>query len=119
MQKVQKQSWSSALLPIGSKISQAIMNLEKSCMQIVLVVSEGNKLEGTLTDGDIRRALLKGFNLESDVNDIIAREPLVVPPEISKDFILQLMKVNKVQQLPIVNPKGVVIGLHLWDHVLC
>ena len=118
MQKVQKQSWSSALLPIGSKISQAIMNLEKSCMQIVLVVSEGNKLEGTLTDGDIRRALLKGFNLESDVNDIIAREPLVVPPEISKDFILQLMKVNKVQQLPIVNPKGVVIGLHLWDHVL-
>ena len=81
MQKVQTQSWSSALLPLGSKISQAIMNLEKSCMQIVLVVSEGNKLEGTLTDGDIRRALLKGFNLESDVNDIISREPLVVPPE--------------------------------------
>lgn len=112
------QLWRTAILPLGSTIQQAIFSLETSSTQIVLVVSEGNRLAGTLTDGDIRRAFLKGLKLDSVIDDVIHRSPLAVPPEMSRDLVLQLMQINKIHQLPIVNQEGSVIGLHLWDTII-
>lgn len=113
-----QQTWRNALLPIGSKIQQAIRSLEISGMQIVLVVTNEELLAGTLTDGDIRRALLKGMSLDCKIDDIIHLNPLVVPPEIGREHVLQLMQVNKIHQVPIVNSEGLVEGLHLWDSVV-
>jgi dTDP-glucose pyrophosphorylase/predicted transcriptional regulator len=112
------QDWRTTLVPLGSTIQQAIYSLETSSMQIVLAVSEGNKLAGTLTDGDIRRAFLKGLNLESVLDDVIQRNPLAVPPEISRDLVLQLMQINKIHQLPIVDQEGKVVGLHVWENII-
>lgn len=110
--------WRTTLVPLGSTIQQAIYSLEASGTQIVLVVSEGNMLVGTLTDGDIRRAFLKGFKLESIIDEVIHRSPLAVPPEISRDLVLQLMQINKIHQLPIVDQEGKVVGLHVWDNII-
>jgi dTDP-glucose pyrophosphorylase len=112
------QFWRNTLLPIGSTIQQAIRSLEVSGMQIVLVVSRGELLVGTLTDGDIRRAFLRGLSLNSKIDDIIHLNPFVVPPEIGREQVLQLMRANKIHQLPMVNSGGVVEGLHLWDSVI-
>lgn len=109
------QLWQTAILPLGSTIQQAIFSLETSSTQIVLVVSEGNKLVGTLTDGDIRRAFLKGLKLDNAIDDVIHTSPLAVPPEMSRDLVLQLMQINKIHQLPIVDQEGSVVGLHVWD----
>jgi predicted transcriptional regulator len=117
-QKIDSQAWSATLIPLNSTIQQAIHNLENSSLQIVLAVSEGNKLEGTLTDGDIRRALLKGHTLNSTIDVVIHRKPLIVQPEIGKDLVLQLMKINKIHQLPIVDQNGAVVGLHVWDFII-
>lgn len=111
-------AWLTTLLPLGSTIQQAIHSLENSSMQIVLAVSAGNKLAGTLTDGDIRRAFLRGHRLNSTIDDVINRGPLIVPPEIGRDLVLQLMKINKIHQLPIVDQAGVVVGLHVWDYIV-
>jgi dTDP-glucose pyrophosphorylase len=112
------QTWQATLLPTGATIQQAIHSLEKSSMQIVLAVSAGNKLAGTLTDGDIRRAFLRGFKLDSTIDEVIHRNPLVVPSELGKDLVLQLMKVNKIHQLPIVDQEGMVVGLHVWNSII-
>lgn len=112
------QLWRTAILPLGSAIQQAIFSLETSSTQIVLVVSEGNRLAGTLTDGDIRRAFLKGLKLDSVIDDVIQRNPLAVPPEMSRDLVLQLMQINKIHQLPIVDQEGSVVGLHVWDTII-
>jgi UTP-glucose-1-phosphate uridylyltransferase len=87
-------------------------------MQIVLAVSDGNRLAGTLTDGDIRRAFLKGLKLDGVIDDVIHRNPLAVPPEISQALVLQLMQINKIHQLPILDKEGAVVGLHLWDTII-
>lgn len=87
-------------------------------MQIVLVVSPDGTLLGTLTDGDIRRGLLRGLDLNSSIDAIIYREPLVVPPRLGRDTVLQLMQANKIHQLPIVDEGRRVVGLHLWDELL-
>lgn len=112
------QLWRTTLVPLGSTIQHAIRSLETSSMQIVLVVTEDNRLAGTLSDGDIRRAFLKGVGLDSRIDDVIHRNPLVVPLEISRDLVLQLMQINKIHQLPIVDSEGVVVGLHIWDSII-
>lgn len=118
IEKIDPQAWRTTLLPLGSTIQHAIHSLENSGSQIVLAVSEGNKLAGTLTDGDIRRAFLKGHGLDSVIDDVVHSNPLVVPPEIGRDLVLQLMKVNKIHQLPIVDHDGVIVGLHVWDSIV-
>jgi len=112
------QDWLATLLPPTATVQEAIRSLEASSMQIVLAVSETNKLIGTLTDGDIRRAFLKGFGLESKLETIIQRDPLAVPPALRREVVLELMKLNKVHQLPVVDQDGKVIGLHVWDDIV-
>ena len=60
-------SWKKCILNFNSSIRDAIINLEKSKIQIVLAVNNKNIFVGTLTDGDIRRAILEGIDLESPI----------------------------------------------------
>ncbi|MDR2195945.1 MAG: nucleotidyltransferase family protein [Gallionellaceae bacterium] len=114
----ENQLWRETLVPQGATIQQAIYSLDKSAMQIVLIVAENGQLLGTVTDGDIRRAFLRGLRLDSNIDDVIHRNPLVAPPEITRDLILHLMQANKIHQVPIVDSEGKVIGLHIWDSMI-
>ena len=110
--------WRNALLSSDATLQQAIRNLDESALQIVLVVSSDGALLGTLTDGDIRRGLLRGSDLNSSINAIVNREPLVVPPQLGRDMVLQLMQANRIHQLPVVDGDRRVVGLHLWDALM-
>lgn len=98
-------------------MQDAIKSLDSSGLQIVIAVGPGNKLAGTITDGDIRRGLLRGSELSDSIDDILYRAPLVVPPQLGQDAILHLMQANKIHQLPIVDDSGQVVGLHLRDEM--
>ncbi len=112
-----EERWRRAILPANSTIEHAIRNLEQAAIRIVLVVNEAHELEGTLSDGDIRRGLLKGLNLNSPIKSVIHRNALVVPPDMGRELVLQLMVANKIQQIPVVNEQHHVVGLHLWDEI--
>lgn len=105
------------LLPLASSVQDVIQSLDRSGMQIVIVVDAEDILVGTITDGDIRRGLLGGLDLSSPSGAILHRDPLVVPPQLGQDAVLQLMQVNKIHQLPIVDQDRRVLGLHLWDEL--
>jgi dTDP-glucose pyrophosphorylase len=109
--------WRKAILPANATIEQAIRNLDEASVRIVLVANEEGVLEGTLSDGDIRRGLLKGLNLDSPIANIIRHNPLVVPPELERELVMQLMVANKIQQIPVVDECRHVVGLHLWDEI--
>ncbi|MDH4395562.1 MAG: nucleotidyltransferase family protein [Limnobacter sp.] len=111
-------SWLKTLLPTDATVQQAIHSLESSSMQIVLVQSKDGRLFGTLTDGDIRRAFLRGLTLDSKVSEIAHRKPLVAPPNMGRDLVLQLMQANRIHQLPVVDSDGRPLGLHVWDEIL-
>lgn len=113
-----KDLWKRAILRPDDRIRDAIRNLNDVAIQIVLVTSEDGVLEGTLCDGDIRRGLLKGLDLDSPVSSVMFRSPLVVPPEVSRELVMQLMTANKIHQVPIVGEKRQVLGLHLWDEMM-
>lgn len=112
-----EQHWRKAILPSNATIGQAIRNLEQVAIKIVMVANEANVLEGTISDGDIRRGLLKGLDLNSPITSVIHRNALVVPPELDRKFVKQLMLANKIQQIPVVDAQHNVVGLHLWDEI--
>ena len=112
------ENWTAALLPADATLQHAIRNLDASGLQIALVVSRDGVLTGTVTDGDIRRGLLRGSDLSSPIDAIMFREPLVVPPQMGRDTVLQLMQANGIRQLPVVDEQRRVVGLHLWSDLV-
>jgi dTDP-glucose pyrophosphorylase len=112
------EAWRRGLLQRDATVKDAIRSLDQSSLQIALVVSDDGVLLGTVTDGDIRRGLLRGLNLGSPIDSIVYRDPLVVPPQLGRDTVLQLMQANKVLQLPVVDDSRHVVGLHLWDELV-
>ncbi|MDI1273058.1 nucleotidyltransferase family protein [Polaromonas sp.] len=112
-----EERWRQAILPVKTSIQHAIRSLDQASIKIVMVVNEAGELEGTISDGDIRRGLLKGLDLSSPIASVIHRNALVVTPEMGRDVVLQLMGANKIQQIPIVNELRQVVGVHLWDEI--
>jgi len=110
--------WRQAIIPADATIGQAIANLNQNAIKIALVTNSVGAMEGTISDGDIRRGLLKGFDLNSPITSVIHRNALVVPPELERGLVKQLMVVNKIQQIPVVDAEHKVVGLHLWDEIV-
>jgi len=114
---ITKQIWRQAILPMSATIEEVITNLTKVSIKIVLVVNDTGKLQGTISDGDIRRGLLRGLNLKSPIESIIHHTPLVVTDEIGREAVRKLMVVNKIQQVPVVDEQHHIVGLYLWDEI--
>jgi dTDP-glucose pyrophosphorylase len=109
--------WRTTVLPLSSNIKQAIAKLNETGLQIVLVLDAKDILLGTVTDGDIRRGLLRGLTLEEPIESVMRSNSLVVPADLSRDQVLQLMHANRLSQVPIVDVSSRVVGLHLWDAI--
>jgi dTDP-glucose pyrophosphorylase len=109
--------WRTTVLPLNSSIKQAIARLNDTGLQIVLALDENDTLVGTITDGDIRRGLLRGLGLEEPIKSVMRSNSLVVPPEMSREMIVQLMHANRLRQMPVVDSNHKVVGLHFWDEI--
>lgn len=110
-------NWKSCVLPITATLRDAANNLNTSCMKIVMIVNKEQGLQGTISDGDIRRGLLDACTLDSPVTNILRQDPFVVPEGMDRELVLQIMVANKIQQLPVVDADNQLVGLHQWDSV--
>lgn len=110
-------NWRSVILPQKASVQDAIRNLDETGVQIVLICNSDDSLIGTISDGDIRRGLLKGLVLSSSIESIVRYDPMVAPETLLREHVLQLMMANKVRQVPIVDTSNRVIGLHLLDQL--
>lgn len=114
MNKAQE-PWREALLREASRVQDAIRSLNESGLQIVLVVDDEDALIGTITDGDVRRGILRGIGMNDAVTAILHREPMVLPPTMDRQTALQVMRLNGLHQLPVIDERRRVVGLHLWN----
>jgi NDP-sugar pyrophosphorylase family protein len=80
-------------------------------MRIVLVVDKENRLLGTITDGDIRRALMAGSAMSSLATSVMQKNPIAVNQGDSRRKALQIMREKDLLHLPVLDAKGVVVGL--------
>ena len=110
--------WCETLVEKDATIHEAIKKIDSASLQVALVVDEQRKLLGTITDGDVRRGILKGFSYDEPVTKIMQNNPVTTRINISKSEILELMRVNDVTNIPILNEKDQVVGIEFLNSFL-
>ncbi len=101
-----------------TSIRQALQVIDTGAMKIALVVDEDDKLIGTLTDGDIRRGLLQGLNMEDLIREIYNPDPVVASIHDRKEKIIELAVSKRIYQIPVVDDSFHVVELAEIDHLL-
>jgi len=99
-------------------IKDALKIIDSGAIKLALVVDENDKLLGTITDGDIRRAILKGKDLNDIIEDVYFKNPLTVSIDESKENIINLCISKKIYQIPVVDKEGRVVKIMLLDELL-
>ena len=105
-------------LNTNSTIKEALQIIDGGAMQIAVIVDENDKLLGTLTDGDIRRGLLKGLDLDSSIASIIFKTPTIAKISDTKEDILKLALSKKLHQIPIVDDNGRILGIQEIEELI-
>jgi dTDP-glucose pyrophosphorylase/predicted transcriptional regulator len=96
---------------------EALRRIDEGNLQLAVVERNG-KIVGTVTDGDVRRALLNGVGLDKPVHRVMNRNPVVAPAGISNAAALTLMRRRSIHQLPIVDEHGKVMEIKLIDDLV-
>jgi dTDP-glucose pyrophosphorylase len=99
----------------GLPIVQALKQMDRAARQILLVTGDDGLLLGTVTDGDVRRALLEGVNLRDPVSRIMNRCPKVLPSGSSADDIRKLMVERSIKHVPLVDLQGRLVNVVIWE----
>ncbi len=111
MQKIE-----SVKLEKESKIIDALKILDK--FQIALIVDSNGFLIGTVTDGDIRRGLLKGKSLDEPIIDIAFKTPIICNINDSKEKLLNIAISKDIKHIPITDNSGKVIGFETFSNLV-
>lgn len=111
-------SFHSVLLQADQSILDAVKTIEAGSLQIALVVDMAGILVGTVTDGDVRRGLLRGVRLDDSVTQVMNREPKTIRQSLGRDEALRLMRRLEIHQLPVIDELGRVVGLELLDELI-
>jgi len=101
-----------------TSIRQALQVIDTGAMKIALVVDETDRLIGTITDGDIRRGLLRGLGMEDMILDIYNPNPVVTSIHERKEKIIELAVSKRIYQIPLVDDLFRVVELAEIDHLL-
>lgn len=107
-------------LQLGAKatLADAIKAIDSGNVQIVFVVDQHESLLGTITDGDIRRALLRGVTLEANVEQIMFRNFRSLPIHATEDDALALMRSESLHQIPVVDQQKRLCKLYLLEELI-
>lgn len=108
-----------------SSIHQAIACIDRGVRGIALVVDQEQRLLGTITDGDVRRAILAGINLQTPISELLTRKvnsiypkPTTAPVGTKPDALLQLMQERSIRQVPLLDEEGRVVTLVALEDLL-
>ena len=100
-------------------ISEAIMEMSQKGLGVVAIVDQNDKLSGLLTDGDLRRAIEKKVDMYSDIIDtIMTRSPRTIRKDILAVQALQNLKESSINNYPVVDDCGHVVGVLTWQMIV-
>ena len=102
----------------AGSLRDAMRSLDRSARRIALAVDDDGRLVGVLTDGDIRRALLDGGQLDDPLAPHLSREFVRVRPDAGRAAILDVMRARAVAAVQVIDDEGRPVGLHLVDAFL-
>ena len=109
--------WKNVLITKDTTIISAVKRMDEEALRVLLVVDDHQRLLGIITDGDIRRYLLKQTSLEAAVELIMNKSPVTALISESQDQLFMKMHSLKILHLPIIDHDNRVVGLETFDTV--
>ena len=102
----------------SASILDAMNAIDSGSASAAFAVASNDVLVGVITDGDIRRALLRGAQISDPIRPHIQVHPVVAKDTDSRNAILELMQAREVWQIPVVNKEGQLVAVHLLRELL-
>ena len=103
--------WTQTVLGPTATITDAVQVLNDASLRLVLVLDQQKKILGTVTDGDIRRGLIRQLGMSTPISAIMNRTPVTVNSHMGRTSMIQLMREKDIFQLPVVRSDGTVVGV--------
>jgi len=94
---------------------EAVLKITEEKSGMALVVNDEARLVGVITDGDIRRAILKGIRLEDKVTLAMTRNPIIAKPDYTKGELFRMMVQHQVNHIPVVDVENRLVGIVYED----
>jgi dTDP-glucose pyrophosphorylase len=99
------------LLDEQATIKQAFETIDKGALKIAIVVNQNKQVIGTISDGDIRRALLKNYTLDDSIENIYFKTPFLANQNDSKQHIIKEAISRQLYQVPVVDKNNYLIDI--------
>lgn len=102
----------------NNTIIEVVDIINKNLLKSAFIIDDNIKLLGIVSDGDIRRAILKGLALSEPIEKIMTKNPLVAKEGISEADILEILMNKRIEIIPVLNNERKVIDYyHLRDFI--
>jgi dTDP-glucose pyrophosphorylase len=111
-------NWKKVALPPNSTLEVALRVLDDTAMQIILVTDSNSHLLGTLTDGDIRRALLKGAHLDEQIVQFMNSNPTTAPVGSIDSNLTEMMRRMGIHRVPLIDSANEICGLAVLEGLI-
>lgn len=108
-------NWRSILVNDNTTLLETMKIIDDSSLQFAVVVDEVNNLLGTVTDGDIRRGILRGEGLDVPIKQVMNSSPITACIENTYSDCLNLLKKHKLKQLPIIDMDKRIVDIIFAD----
>lgn len=106
-------------IPPDATILDALRAIDAGAEAIIFVRDGSGRVIGALTDGDVRRAILGGANLESrSIPQAMRRDFISVPAEAGRAEVLDVMRARQIEQVPVLDADGRLCGLHTMRELI-
>lgn len=108
-------NWKNLLIGPDASIEDAIQTIDQGGARIALVVDADGKLLGTVTDGDVRRAIIGHKSLTENIRGVMNSSPRTATRSLDRQKIVALMNQHHVLQIPVVDADRRVVGIEMLD----
>lgn len=99
----------------NSPLLDSLPKMEEAALQVLLVIDDQKKLVGTVTDGDIRRALLNGLDLRTQIKNVMNPRPRALMINSSIKRAMKFMESFSLKHVPLVDAEGKLQDLIIWS----
>ncbi len=111
-------NWKDIVIFPETSLGEVIAKIDKSALQVAVVLNPDQTLAGILTDGDIRRAILAGKSLDVSVSEVMNPRPTAVPMSMPRSKMLTLMRRKTLHHLPLTDENHRLVGLATLDDLI-
>jgi len=105
------------LITRNASLKDAMKKMDKSGAKNLFVVDDGKKLLGALTDGDIRRWILKGGDIRETLEDVYNRTPYFVTENYDKNEVKKNMLKNRIERVPVTGEDKEIVDVLFWENM--